>query len=540
MSYKKIILPVFSALAVAIFVTSQLVSAASLDQALSTLPQDEEWSLMAYASLGQNVGGSFLRQPINSTTATDYEKRILAITAHRQNPANYSSENFVSKLQSMFDGNQIGSPSLLNDDIFGILALYSADINDNTVSKSRGFLLANQNSDGGWGYAPGLGSDSNTTAMAVAALAATGSVPNSATDYLYRSQASTGGFAFIPGQAADGASTAWVISGLISARKSVPAEAKSFLESLQTSNGSFKWRPTDNSGSSLVTAYAVVALSGHGLPINSISPPPPPTQLCDDPHASNYGGALPCVYPPPPPQLCQDPNASNYGGALPCIYPPPPPPTNTAPVGYLDAATCDLIGGWAKDNDTADHAVDMEIYLDGTAGIGNLIATAKASSFRSDVGNHAYNIQPVPAQLKDGRAHTVYAYALDTTTSAKILLGSKSVPNCVITPPPSSPIRVTINYPSNKIFNGTVSDTGNMTALGALISSADQINLLYQITSTSLGQFVKSVNGYGPDGAAGWQYAVNGQVPQEAAANFVLHSGDRLQWFYGNPGISPY
>src|ERR1035437_398029 len=44
-------------------------------------------------------------------------------------------------------------------------------------------------------------------------------------------------------------------------------------------------------------------------------------QLCQDPSANNYHGALPCTYPP---QLCKDTSASNYNGALPCTYPPQP------------------------------------------------------------------------------------------------------------------------------------------------------------------------------------------------------------------------
>jgi uncharacterized repeat protein (TIGR01451 family) len=45
-----------------------------------------------------------------------------------------------------------------------------------------------------------------------------------------------------------------------------------------------------------------------------------PPQVCQDPTATNFGGALPCTYPAP---TCQDPNATNYHGALPCTYPAP-------------------------------------------------------------------------------------------------------------------------------------------------------------------------------------------------------------------------
>jgi hypothetical protein len=45
-----------------------------------------------------------------------------------------------------------------------------------------------------------------------------------------------------------------------------------------------------------------------------------PDPVCEDPTATNFGGALPCVYPDP---VCEDPNATNFGGALPCVYPDP-------------------------------------------------------------------------------------------------------------------------------------------------------------------------------------------------------------------------
>jgi hypothetical protein len=43
-----------------------------------------------------------------------------------------------------------------------------------------------------------------------------------------------------------------------------------------------------------------------------------PAQLCQDPAATNYHGSLPCTYPA---QLCKDPTATNYNGSLPCVYP---------------------------------------------------------------------------------------------------------------------------------------------------------------------------------------------------------------------------
>ena len=443
MNYKKLLFPAGAGLIAAVLITSNLAQAANLNQALSTLPQNEEWSIMAYAAMGQSVGQSYLAQPLNSSVATDYEKRILAITAQGGNPSTISSENFVSKLETMFDGSQIGDPGLLNDDIFGILALKSAGISDNVVNSSRQFILAHENSDDGWGYATGVGSDSNTTAMAVSALAITGGAPSSAISFMISSQTSSGGYSYSPGDSADGASTAWVISGLLTAGQSVPDTAKSFLESLQLSNGSFKWQADDAAGSALITAYAVIALSGHGLPIRTGSPPNPPPPPPPDPTPPPTGGPNPIPEPPPPapiPSPTPTPTPPPTGGPTPTPSPSPSP-------------------------------------------------------------------QPTPTPTPP--------------------------------PPPPSGFHVTITYPGNKIFVGGISNS-SATAMDALITAAGQINLLYEIKPTSFGPFVRSIDGYAPSGSSGWQYAVDGTVPNVGAADFRLHSGDTVQWFYGGPGTSPY
>ncbi len=407
---KKIFSTIIFGSIVAFLISTNLASAANLSQAVSTLPSDEEWSIMARTSVGQNSGSTYLRSPISNGVATDYEKRILAITAIGENPATFGSENYVTKLQSFYDGIQIGDPQLLNDDIFGVLALVSTGTSENIISKSRQYILSHQNSDGGWGYATGVGSDSNMTAMAVAALAQTGGAPSNAFNYLNSTQTTSGGYGFIPGQGPDGASTAWVIIGLNSANRSVPQNAIQFLDSLQTSSGSFKWKPTDSSGSSLITAYSVIALSNKGIPVRiSSNPAPNPT---------------PSPSPTPNP-----------------VPTPAPAPTPT----------------------------------------------------------------PTPSPL-----------------------------------PPPNIIHVTINYPGNKIYNNSILYTPGTTALQTLTFSANQINLLYEIKQTGFGQFVYSINGYKPVGTSGWQYAVNGSIPNTSAADYVLSNQDSVQWFYGAPNSASY
>ncbi len=656
MQYKKTLVTVLGALILAVLVSHNLAFAANLGQAASTLPGNDEWAIMARAALGQTSGESFLAQPLNSNLATDYEKRILAITAIGRNPATIGSENFISKLENMFNGGQIGDPSLLNDDIFGLLALSSAGISNNVTAGARSYILAHQNSDGGWGYAVGVGSDSNTTGVAVAALRTTGSAPANAISYLQSSQSSSGGYGFTPGQAADGASTAWVIWGLAASGQQIPTAAIDFLNSLQLSNGSFKWRPNDSSGSALVTAYAVIALSGHTLPVNSITNPPPPTDTCQDPNATNFGGPLPCTYPPqartndatcinisvPPSVLVsnqfqasvtmrntgtqtwsaggyllgsQNPQDNNRWSKTrvnlstdvqpgqnfnftftatapgvagnfpfewkmvqefvqwfgsPCAanitVSSSPPPTNNPPVGVLDLVDCNIIGGWAFDPDNSPGLSVIEIFANGPEGTGTKIFSGLANTPRPDVnaafnitGTHGFTIS-MPQSLKDGANHEIWVYVQDSSTHQNSLINHRTFDSsaCVTPtqicedhnatnfggalpcryPQPSGDYQVSISYPGNKIFDSTIASA--TTPLQALVIVAGQINLLYTIKQTGLGQFVESIDGYRPSGSSGWQYAVNGTIPQVGASDYTLKSGDRVQWFYGAPGTSPF
>jgi len=503
------LLAMVAGISAAVLVSGHLVTAANLNQAVNTLPQNEEWSIMAYAALGQNVGQSFLSQPLNSNIATDYEKRILAITAIGENPTNFGSENFIAKLESMFDGSQIGDPSLLNDDIFGILAFKSASAGDRAINASRQFILNNQNSNGGWGFAPGVGSDSNTTAMAIAALGITGGAPSNAFSYLQQSQDSSGGYGFSPGLAADGASTAWVISGLISAGQSVPANAKSFLENLQLPDGSFKWRPTDTSGSGLVTAYAIIALSGHGLPIRTISTPSP-------------------TLPPSVP-----------------LSPAPIPPTTTYPEHCLVPIYHTNFAFPPEGGNIT--TIDGKLYFVKTYESGcsdtPLSTPANYSLLITNYSLFDHCLVPI--------YHTNFAFPPEggniTTIDEKLYFVKTYESGCSDTPlstPANYSLLITnyspsinlgIRYNSSTLFNNTVPYTGQ-TVLAAL----QQSEILTQVNQTGLGAFVYSIGGIAPAGTSGWQYAVNGTAPSVGADQYILHSGDRVQWFYGPPGTSPY
>ncbi|MCA9593363.1 MAG: hypothetical protein KC776_08625 [Myxococcales bacterium] len=92
---------------------------------------------------------------------------------------------------------------------------------------------------------------------------------------------------------------------------------------------------------------------------------------------------------------------------------------NTAPKGYLDAADCDGLRGWAQDPDAPDTAIDVHLYFDGPAGSGAKAGVVTANVSRQDlctaIGSceHGFDVPP-PLSLFDGKAHEVHAYGIDT------------------------------------------------------------------------------------------------------------------------------
>lgn len=100
---------------------------------------------------------------------------------------------------------------------------------------------------------------------------------------------------------------------------------------------------------------------------------------------------------------------------------PVPTPGNNPPGGYLDGADCQIIGGWAKDPDSPNTPVTVEIWINGPRGAGQLYRTVVADIYRADLGgDHAYHIN-VPYEDLDGLSHDIYAYAIDNEVPSTVV-----------------------------------------------------------------------------------------------------------------------
>lgn len=102
--------------------------------------------------------------------------------------------------------------------------------------------------------------------------------------------------------------------------------------------------------------------------------------------------------------------------------------SNRAPAGWLDAATCEGIRGWAQDPDAADAPIDVHVYVGGPAGDPSAIgfplrADARREDLCAAIGScdHGFSMR-MPLSFFDGIEREVYAYGIDATGGENALL----------------------------------------------------------------------------------------------------------------------
>lgn len=215
---------------------------------------------------------------VDDLTALEAEKNILVASALKKNPKNFGGANIEERLRRYFDGEQIGDPRALNDDIWGIIALRSMDVPKEVpiIEKSRSFLLAHQNADGGFSYALDTASDADDTAACVMALLAAGTETTS--EPIVRAfafldtlkHAESGGYRHrAEMENPSSVTTAWVIQALRAAGRPVPETAIAYIRDFQHDDGSFHAMSADEQTIIMTTALCLPALAGNIYPFNA-------------------------------------------------------------------------------------------------------------------------------------------------------------------------------------------------------------------------------------------------------------------------------
>jgi Prenyltransferase and squalene oxidase repeat len=217
---------------------------------------------------------------------TDAERGILAGVAGgiQTSRLGVSEEveksNLVARIAELYDGTQIGEEGLLNDDIFGVLALHEVGAPEPLLRKEVDYLRTRQLPDGGWSWSasPTAVADTDMTGSVVAAFCAAGVTTadpdlQKALALLHSLQdEATGGFVAPPpfGIGVNTDTTAWVASGLVEcgidpqAPEWTTAAGKTpfdYLLSMQEPDGHFDWT-SSYGGGAFETYDAVRPLAG--------------------------------------------------------------------------------------------------------------------------------------------------------------------------------------------------------------------------------------------------------------------------------------
>lgn len=238
-------------------------------------------AVTSFASAGKTPIDS-LRSHIadEEKTAGNIGGLIMAVSAAGLSPTNFAARNLLQDLACAYDASTGAYNSQLFNDALAVLALPA----DSAPAKSVAFLRDRQLSDGGWEFSASWGSDSNTTAVVVLALASangmTAVVKERVLAYFHLQQKVSGGFEYAAGSpdsdpnsdaaviqallalGEDPTGTAWTITG---------KNAVTDLLTFQFENGGLGFsRPGSSQTAApdaLSTTQALVALASKHLPV---------------------------------------------------------------------------------------------------------------------------------------------------------------------------------------------------------------------------------------------------------------------------------
>lgn len=269
----------------------------------------------AYAYLSGHFRAGFEEEiPWPRIATTAFERELLVVDAAGADPHDFAGFDLVDEIlaRARLDGSfpyVPGGQGEVNDTVFAILALSPVDepAAREAVRIAADWLLAEQNTDGGWGYGvKGSPSEVDMTGAAIEALNAAGRPGTEAQReglaYLRQAQLPDGGFPARPDleDEANVASTAWAVQGLWAAGENPEAwltdsgeateEPLDYLESMQAADGHIRWRESSDLNGIWMTAYVTPTFAGQALPPPAVPPSTGAASACGE---EGQGGESP-------------------------------------------------------------------------------------------------------------------------------------------------------------------------------------------------------------------------------------------------------
>ncbi len=248
------------------------------------------WAALGLAAAGRNPltvrrGG---RSPVDAMRRTfagvrdigGIERSILVLRAAGLNPRAFAGRNLVREVLAKQgrDGNIAGYVSYTS---FGVMAWRASGVpsNDRNLRRAVGWLLRQQNPDGGWSVSGrGRPSSIDDTGYALQALAAAGRRRSRAVSrgarFIVRRQNRDGGFALGRSGASNAQSTAYAVQGLVAAGRRHPRRGGRtplrYLATLTEPSGRVRYSRTSTQTPVWVTAQVVAAMARKPYPLRPV------------------------------------------------------------------------------------------------------------------------------------------------------------------------------------------------------------------------------------------------------------------------------
>lgn len=239
-----------------------------------------EWAVMGLAAAGRKpalmhrAGGrtpvGYLAANVKSfSDAPTIAKAILALVAMGRSPYSFAGHNLVTMLRSKVDSanGRIGAYS--NSTYWGVLAFRAAGTT--APSKAYTYIRNQQLGNGGFGWAPGTGADSNDTAAAMMALHSLAipcswAIYKGALRYVASLHNSDSGYSLTIDGASDSQSTAWVVQARTACALKNTA-AIGYLHARELPSGAYNYQKGRTVTPAWVTAQVLPAVNGRHYPI---------------------------------------------------------------------------------------------------------------------------------------------------------------------------------------------------------------------------------------------------------------------------------
>jgi prenyltransferase beta subunit len=213
----------------------------------------------------------------NATTTGQIAKVVTAAVAAGQDPTNFGGRDLISDLlKTQTPAGIFGTGAF--EHCLAIIALQNAavDLPEGTVTA----LVAAQNKDGGWGFMAGEASDTNTSGLCLQALALTDAADSADAGlaYLAAIQNDDTGWPYQNpsdyGTDSDTNSTALVVQALIATGQALDewGNPQEWLLSMQNESGSFSLQAPTPGDNVLATVAAIPAIEETPLNFWAIGP----------------------------------------------------------------------------------------------------------------------------------------------------------------------------------------------------------------------------------------------------------------------------